>query len=284
MRVGYSFCVLRYVHDPTTQEFVNIGVAAFSPEAGYLRAICTMNYGRITQVFQKIDGQRFRQISKYIQEQVCAAGQSRQSALPFESGESIEQVLAKILPPDDSAIQFSGTGVGLSANLDQTLLDLYRRHVEQYTSQVEVSRRTDEEVWRTFREPLDRALVTPRLSPKRIVGSSFDYEFQRSWKNEIWHVLEPVSFDLVEAGSILDKANRWVGRATSLLDSSETFNIHMLLGEPSDHLLQQAFIKAQNILNKMPGRKEFVRESEADAFAEELAREVDKHPDQRVRS
>jgi hypothetical protein len=237
-----------------------------------------MNYGRITQMFQKIDGQRFRQISRYIQEQICAAGRLREKPLlPFESDQSIEQVLAKILPPDDSAIQFSRTGVGLSANLDQTLQELYRRHVELYTSHIDVPRRTDEEVWRTFREPLDRVQVTPRLRPKRIVASSYDYEFERSWKNEIWHVLEPVSFDMVEAGSMLDKANRWVGRATSLLDSSESFCIHMLLGEPADDRLKETFVKAQNILCKMPGEKVFVHESDADAFAEELAREVTKH-------
>jgi len=277
MRVGYNFCVLRYVHDPTTQEFVNIGVAVFSPEAGYLRAICTLNYRRITHVFQKIDGHRFRQISRFIQDQINIAGQLSASALPFESGQSIEQVLAKVLPPDDSAIQFSKSGVGLSANLNQTLEELYRRYVEQYTSRIDLPRRTDEDVWRVFREPLDRVQVTPWLNPKRIVASNWDYEFERSWKNEIWHVLEPVSFDMVEAGSMLDKANRWVGRATSLLDSSEPFRIHMLLGEPSDDRLKETFIKAQNILNKMPGKKEFVRESEADAFAEELAREVAKH-------
>jgi hypothetical protein len=65
-----------------------------------------------------------------------------------------------------------------------------------------------------------------------------------------------------------------VGRATSLLDSNEKFVIHMLLGEPQDGQLQTAFIKAQNILNKMPGNKEFIRESEAEHFAAELAREI----------
>lgn len=277
MRVGYSFSVLRYVHDPTTQEFVNIGVAVFSAEAKYFRSLCTVNYGRITEVFQKIDGQRFRQISRYIQEQINEAGQFRETSLPFDSIRNIETLLARILPPDDSAFQFSKPGVGLSKNLEQTLHELFHRYVEQYADRIDAPRRSDEEVWRKFKEPMDRVHVTPYLGPKRIVAPSYDYEFQRSWKNEIWHVLEPVSFDLVEAGSILDKANRWVGRATSLMDSSETFRIHMLLGEPADDRLKEAFVKAQNILNKMPGKKEFVQESEAEEFAEELARNVANH-------
>lgn len=277
MKFKYSFCVLRYVHDPITQEFVNIGVALFSSEARFLRAVCTMNYGRISDAFQKIDGQQFRQTARYIQDQICALGQLRESALPLDSEINLESILATILPRDDSAFQFSKVGVGISSNLQQTLLDLFQRHVEYYAHHGDGPRRTDEEVWRTFREPMDRAHVTPWLSPKKIIAPSYEYEFQRSWKNEVWHVLEPVSFDLIEAASILDKANRWVGRATSLMDSPESFRMHLLLGEPADERLKETFIKAQNILNKMPGKKEFVRESEADAFAEHLAREVGKH-------
>lgn len=280
MKVAYSFSVLRYVHDPVTQEFINVGIAVFSPEARYLRAICTTRYGRITSMFQKIDGQRFRQISQYIQDQICAAGREYESALPFESSAAIEGLLARVLPPDDSAIQFSKAGVGLSSDLDRTLNELFERHVERYAGSGEAPSRSDEDVWRVFREPLDRAFVTPRLKPRRIVAPDYEYEFERSWKNEIWHVYEPVSFDLVEAASMLDKANRWVGRATSLMDSADPHRIYLLLGGPQDERLRPTFVKAQNILNKMPGRKEFIRESEAEAFAQELAREVQGRPEE----
>ncbi len=277
MKVAYSFSVLRYVHDPVTQEFINVGIAVYSPEVQYLRARCTTSYGRITHMFERIEGHRFRQLTRHIQDQICAEGTKIQASLPFEATPTLEHLLARILPPDDSAFQFSKAGVGLTSDLERVLAELFERHVDRYTVSGDSPRRSDEEVWRIFREPLDRALVTPHLKPKRIVASSYEYEFERSWKNEIWHVYEPVSFDMKDAGSMLDKANRWVGRATSLMDSSESFRIHMLLGEPSDERLQSSFVKAQNILNKMPGKKEFVRESEADAFAEELALELAKH-------
>lgn len=276
MRLAYSYSILRYVHDAATQEFINIGVVVFSGAAKYFRARCTTKYGRITGAFEKIDGNRFRQLSRYIQEQICAIGVDYASALPFGDEPNLEAMLGKVLPADDSAIQFSKAGVGLSSDLDRTLEDLFQRYVERYRS-VNESRRSDEEVWRVFREPLDRVDVTARLTPKRIVAPSYEYEFERSWKNQVWHLYEPVSFDMVEAGSMLDKANRWVGRATSLMDSSERFEIHLLLGEPQDDRLKSAFTKAENILNKMPVKKQLIRESEAEAFAEELAREIDSH-------
>ncbi len=54
MKTTYTFTVLRYVHDITTGEFANVGVALFAPEAKYLGAICTPRYGRLTRIFLDI--------------------------------------------------------------------------------------------------------------------------------------------------------------------------------------------------------------------------------------
>jgi hypothetical protein len=130
------------------------------------------------------------------------------------------------------AIGFSPAGVGVSENLDDALRNLFVRFVERYSSNSESTPRDDDEVWRVYRTPLERRHVAGYLTPKRIVAPNYDYEFQHSWKNEAWRVYEPVSFDLLEATSILDKANRWVGRATSLFDSRDKFKMYLLLGEP----------------------------------------------------
>jgi hypothetical protein len=274
--VAYQFCVLRYVHDTATQEFVNVGVALFAPETGFLRARCTESYARVSGMFAKVDGAQFRQIVRYIQTQVEVMGKRLESSLPFEKSPSLESILAQILPVDDSAFQFSRAGTGLSPDPSRTLAELFHRQVEGY-SPGELTRRSDDDVWRVFREPLDRVLVTPRLKPKRIVAPDFEYEFQRSWKNEIWRVYEPVSFDLVEETSILDKANRWFGRASCLRESREKFRMYFLLGEPNSAGMRSAFTKAQNILHKIPGDKDFILESQRESFASELASEIDSH-------
>ncbi len=280
MKVSYNFSVLRYVHDPVTQEFVNIGVAVLARDARYLRARCTTNYGRVSHLFGKIDGQRFRQIVRQIEDQIGEAGRRYQAQLALEAERSLDQFLARILPPDDSAFQFSAPGVGVSSDLDRTLNELFQRYAERYVAIAEGEHRTDEEVWRSFREPLDRASVSPHLRPKRIVAPSYEYDFKHAWKNEIYHLYEPVSFDLTDAVQIVEKANRWLGRATSLGDSPEPFELHLLLGSPRDSSRRDAFIKAQNILNKIPVKKAMIHESEAEAFAEELAQQIKRHPDE----
>lgn len=74
-----------------------------------------------------------------------------------------------------------------------------------------------------------------------------------------------------------DVANRWVGRVVCLQEASDTFKLHVLLGEPSLESLRPAFIKAENILNKMPGEKEFIREREALDFSRSIAEQIAVH-------
>lgn len=275
-KTPYSFSVLRYIHDPVSQEFANVGVAVFSAQGRYFDALCAQNYGRISKIFGTIDGNRFRQTARFIQDRIRRIGSELSDSLPFEASLTIEGLLASVLPPDDSAFQFSSVGVGVSNDLNETLKDLFARFVDKYSSS-DLARRDDEEVWKVYREPLDRRHLTPYLSPKKIIAPNYDYEFQHSWKNEVHHLYEPISLDLVEPNSILDKANRWLGRATSLSDSDDKFKLHLLLGEPQGAGLKNAFTKARNILNKIPGNPELIRESQAEDFAEELAQEIKAH-------
>jgi len=277
--IPYSFSVLRYIHDGVTAEFVNVGVAIYAGDDSYLKAKCTIQYGRITRLFERIDGDRFKQLVRYVEDEVTALGYKlRQHTLPFaELGTTIEALLKTVLPPDDSAIQFSPAGYGVTANLETALSELYQRYVEQYSGEQDVPSRSDDEVWRVFRTSLEQHHVLSKLEPKKITAPDYEYQFRAAWQNQIWHVYEPVSFDLVEATSLLEKANRWVGRSASLVESSEPFRLHILIGAPQDTRLQATFIKAQNILRKMAGDPEFIMEAEAEAFAADLANEIGIH-------
>jgi hypothetical protein len=279
--IPYSFCVLRYVHDSVTAEFVNVGVAVFSTDVPFFKAKCTIQYGRITRMFDRIDGDRFKQAVRYIEEEVNRLGDRLwQRSFPFSEFEPIiGSLLNRVLPPDDSAMQFSPVGYGVSVNLDDTLGELYDRYVERYAGQPEVPSRSDDEVWRVFKEPLERRRVLARLEPKKIVAPDFEYEFRAGWKNKIWHLYEPVSFDLVEPSSLLDKANRWLGRSANLAESSEKFQLHLLVGAPQHGRLDDVFRKSQNILHKMIGSPEIVVEDHAEQFAADLEHEISIHQD-----
>jgi len=88
MKLPYRLGVFRYVHDPVTQEFVNIGVAVVSPEAGYLRARCTADCGRIARMFETIDEHGFRETMRFIEARLNGAGAGAVGAMEFQGGKS----------------------------------------------------------------------------------------------------------------------------------------------------------------------------------------------------
>ena len=280
MKTAYSFVVLRYVHDVLTGEFVNIGVALYAPGAKYLGGLCNTRYGRLTSLFGKgeVDGAYFRGLMRYIEGRFDELGDKLRNELPLNGVPSdVAEIAKTIVPPDDSSLQWSEAGGGQTEDPRKTLEDLFARIVARYENRQQRQSRDDGEVWRVFKREFETQHVISHLRPKRITAPDDDYEFEHAWKNQRWRVYEPLSFDMQEAESITGKANRWLGRAINLNDSPEKVVLHLLLGEPSLEKMRPAYTKAENILNKIPMDKVFVREHEAKAFSESLAKEMRDH-------
>jgi hypothetical protein len=270
----YKFFALRYIHDAVTQEFVNVGVVLYSESEQALKAKFTTQYRRLSGMFGAVDGDGFRSAIRYMQGQLDALAEHLRSTM-FPGGD-LRVILAQVLPEDASALQFHLIGGGLSRDLDETLQSLYNRHVARYSDRAQSESRTDEDVWKAFRTALDSRKITAALKPKTITAPDYEYEFARAWQNGHWNLYEPISLDLADAGTILEKANSWLGKATTLRASSEDYSMYLLLGAPHREGLETAFNRAQNILRRSPDVK-LVLEDQADAFAANLAKEMTEH-------
>ena len=274
---SYTYSVLRYVHDVTSSEFVNVGVALYSADARYLSAICRTTYGRLSKVFPGMNAEHFKSLMRYIQGQFEERGERLARELPLTSASSVLQIAQSVLPSDDSSLQWSPVGSGRTDNPSQALEKLFNRMVARYDEKQESPGRSDDEVWRHFKRNLEERRVLQHFQPKRIAVQDDEVEFQYSWKNGKWHCLEPISFDLAAADSIKDKAHKWLGQIASLQGGNEAFKVYLLLGAPQQEQLQTAFSKAISILRKIPGEKEIILEKDAPELAAHFAEEVSSH-------
>lgn len=277
MKAQYTFTVLRYVHDIVSEEFANVGVALFVPELKYLGTATTTTYGRLSKFFGEVEGEQIKKLLRHVQTGVEVLAEEVRAQLPFENYKDVTTCVARVLPIDDSSLQFSPAGGGLTDDPQATLEELYVRYVERYAVRANRSSRTDDEIWPVFRKPLAERYLLSRLRPKRIASKDYEHEFPHAWRNGLWHTCEAVSFDLVEASDLVEKANRWLGRAFNLYESEEKFKLHLLLGNPSSEKLRSAFIQAKNILNKMPGDPELFDEDNVSQFADFVESELQKH-------
>ena len=276
MKTAYTFVTLRYVHDVVTGEFANVGVVLYAPEQRYLEARFTTSYERLNALFVKIDHANYRNLIRYLSNRFVELATEVRDGLNLVPVQGIEELVRRVLPKDDSSLQWSAPGGGFSANPGETVGQLYARMIERYSRTGEVASRNDEDIAKPFKARLKKA--AEKLQEKRVEARDYQYEFHYAWKNSIWHLYEPVSFDLMDPGSIVEKANRWLGRGVALHDSKERFKIHFLLGEPKQPGTAKAFESAKHLLEKIPGQKELVSESEVDAFADSVAADIISHP------
>ena len=206
MKTTYSMITLRYVHDVVTGEFANIGLVLYAPERRFLEARFTTSYERLNAIFLKIDHAHFRAMMRYMANEFDEVSAEIRDGLSVPPVTALTEIARRVLPQDDSSLQWSEQGGGFSDDPAGTVGELYRRLVERYIPGVEQAGRTVEEIVKPFKGRLGEA--SAKLSPKRIEANDYQYQFRFGWRNAIWHLYEPVTFDLVDPNSIREKAVR----------------------------------------------------------------------------
>lgn len=268
----FQYAILRYVHDPITEEFINIGVVVYSANVRYLKVLVSHQYGRLSNVFQQVNGGFYRSLANTIERRIInLSSKLSQGDWTISQPERIEDLLLNVLVPDDSSLVFGGYGGGVSENLDSELDALYNRLVKRYAEREDKSSRDDEQVFRSYRGALEKWDVLSHLSGVTIRTDAFSHDFRYTWKNERYHPIEPVSLDLVNPSSIFDKAHRWMGRITALRHNDELGTVYLLLGAPSNPELGKVYEDAKTNL-RVDGRGiELVEEEDAEEFGKRMA-------------
>ena len=284
IRLPYSYIVLRYVHDIGTGEFINVGIVLMAQSGSYRAAKFKTAYGRLKKAFPSVDTEVYRTRMRRLQatfDRYTDGDIYATSAINTVSANPLEQLVHSVIRVDDSSLQWSTVGSGLSRDLQATLTSLYKRFVTKYDNEQATATRKDDDVWRHFRAELEKRNVLPHLEQKVISVADDSVKFEHAWKNGVWNCYEPLSFDLTSDTSIKEKAHRWLGQVSSIQASSEGFRVYFLVGKPEDTSLKEAYEKAVSILRKAPD-SEVIEEEEAEKFSKTVALAITAHGNSRM--
>jgi hypothetical protein len=269
MKTQYSYGLVRYVHDVVTEEFVNVGVVLYAPGVRFLQARCTRRYGRASKFFGGVNGNHILSTLAHV-ERVLDSESRSVGGLSFDrSAADAFEVIRSVFVIDDSSLQFVAGGGGLTRNPEATLEELYERFIGRYEPEPR-PRRKDDDVWRDVKKSLDATGVSEQLQSYRVDAPLRSYEFAHAVKNGKWHAIEPVSFDLMDAHSLTEKAEKWAGRTHSLRDAAANVRILYVTASPSEAKLASAYRDALGILRLSAIEHEIFDEKQAGALAEEL--------------
>lgn len=276
-KYSYTYTMLRYIHDTTTGEFVNVGVAIHAPDAKYSKIICRHTISRLSRLFPGFHADHFKSQMSHIESQFNKLGEILYDELPWKNYDTVFELAKRILPSDDSTLQWSPVGAGTTQDPLATGHKLFDRMVMRYDDKQDHNRKSEEDVWRHFKRNLEDRQLLQLFEPKKIIVKDDEIEFQHTWKNGLLHCLEPVSFDLSSPENIRDKAHKWLGRISSVFDSSEKFRIYFLVGKPQDQKLFKAYESALRILEKVPGNPRIFGEQDVESLSNMINHEVEMH-------
>jgi len=274
--MNYKFSILRYYHDIVSEEFLNIGVVVYFPESHELSFKYTNRLSRVSKSFLDADIDYLRKLLQNIDYRLSDKAIEIKNHNLFSDKIDLKKIISEILPIEDMTLRFSDVLFGISDDPKKTINYIFERYISKYIDHTIRTSRNDEEIWKVFKRPLENKKILNKLTEHTVITNDYEHKFDHCWKNDMWHINEPISFDLKEGNYILEKANTWLGRAT-ILSGKKDFKLNFLLGKPQNKKLINSFEKAENILHKMPCKHEFIREDQAESFAEDLAKKILQH-------
>ncbi len=276
-RTPYSFSILRYIHDITSEEFINVGIVLIANDRSFVFSKINTNYGRAKKIFPTLNAENFKKRLKSIQSLADGIAIRDQHSLQFTSENPLPGLLQHVLAKDDSALQWSAIKSGLSKDLSETVSALYTRYIVKFEKTVVDSKKKDEDIWREFKGELEKRHLIKFLTPTTISSSDDSVSFDHAWKNGIWHCLEPISFDLSSASSIKEKAHKWLGQISSVAEGAdEEFAVYFLAGRPVETDLYEAYKQALGILKKS-NKVQVFEENDAEEFSQSFENKVKRH-------
>ena len=273
----YNYVILRYVHDVVAGEFVNVGLVMFVPGREQVLKQARRTFGRIKSLFPDFDGAAYTIAIDAINRGMRDVERDMKSKGLLNGNMTALDYARRVLPLDDSSLQWSHVGAGWTNDPQKTFDHLYRRFVTRY-DRAPHRPRTDDDVWHLVANKLRERNVKIELEPKRIEGNTDSVEFGHAWKNGRWQVYEPLSFDLAAADNIKNKARRWLGHLAAVKDgATDDVQVHFIVGRPRSASLTDAYENALEILRRVPFENNVFEENQIDDVVNRIEDDVREH-------
>lgn len=271
----YQFAILRYVHDVSTHEFVNIGVVTWTPKTNKFAFKVNEHYRRLSKFFPGFDGGNYHALVRNLIGCFESVAIGLENHELFESEpKTIHELLPRILPFDNSCFQWSQVMSGISEDPEKRLEQLFGDFVGRNDPELPRERQDEGSIWRrVFERTSYHGLASKIERDVRIATARYFWDFKMGWKNGIPQVLEPVSLDLTDSDRIKEKSNSWVGRLQTL-GKSNAFKMTAVVSAPRDLALLSAFEDSCAILGDSPSIRRVISEKELDDFLIEVKAEI----------
>lgn len=274
---------VRYVHDVRTGEFLNIGVVLMSVGHLFAGARFLTHWGRVTAAFPSADPVHLRRIARAI-EGACDTWVARSRQLELElarQAQDLSALLRDAIALDDASIKFSPEITGVTGAPARSLNELFELYAGRLSEPETRQSRDDADVWRTFVARIANPGILAHLRQHTLRTQHYTLAFDHAWQNGQWNVTQPLSFDMLDAARIREKALTWTGKLTTVQPSVFDTMVYFLVGMPSEQspkTLRDAASDAFAILeDQLAGEARLLTEDQGEQLASKLTADISGH-------
>lgn len=278
----FEYQIIRYLHDRTTGEFVNVGIVLYEPDSRFLNTKVLSRFSRISNFFEEFNGYFLLSTLKHFQKVIQSVNVD---LLFFNSSElkptsdrfGLADITNKILIPDDSALFLSESKKALDLDPQKALNDLYDRLVDKYAADPNKEIHTDAYAWnKVYKSHFDKLGITKQLKDHTVKTDNDQIKFDKAWKNGVWNCYQSLSFDLKKDDAIKNKVYKWSGIIKELETSKEKMNLYFLTTSPKTNDQLNSFIKDTLSQADDSIKVTIVTEDEAEQFARKVKTAIEK--------
>lgn len=267
-----EYQILRYRPDIFTEEFVNIGVVVYDSEDEVIYHYFDSSSVRASHFFSYKNTNEIKSFINNIQlifEEIA----KKPIKTLFENKINVQIITSRVLPKDDSSFQFSDIKKELTLDSKTTAESLFNRLVLKHTKNTSNEHNmSDTQVWnKVYKEYFKKYNIDNIFTQGKFITKYDTFTFDHVWKNDIFHILAPLSLELKEEQSMKEKVYKWAGKTQELLDDKIEKHIYFLASTDAQEIRE--FVKAK--LNNNKSTVYF--QEEAELLANQFKQKVEKH-------
>lgn len=271
----YQFSYLRYIHDVSTEEFVNIGIVMFIPLERKFLFRLTEHYARLSEFYLDFKPDNYRYLLRSLKSRLNSAQEYDFSNRISDIG----KILPKIVPIESGCFQWSMTMSGVVEKPEQRLEKLFAKVITSHEKNKTRTRREDKDILENFYNQLKETGLLNSIESNVLIhnrNKNYSYQFKYGWQNSTRQFAEPISLDYKNKKDLENKVSSFIGDMFSLSDS-EDFQVTGIVSPPTKMELQQSYENAVERLREVPRIREVILEANIPEFIPKIEQDISTH-------
>lgn len=286
MKNSFEYSILQYRHSLVSGEAINVGVL-FSFPYDKKKFFITGNTKRVKCAYPDFDTKVFNRVTKDIAKKIEEINSNLSGSLFSHKNSSLKEFISReILQAGSTSLQFSEpfSGVNDINNSKQIVIE-FTSILLPHLDEIQIEAKYDEaHIIRNFSNRLvnkvDKAKLDTYLRHDFEVNTrAASLKFEIAWPNKKYlHLVKPISFDVIEASTIKDKAARFWGYLGLLNNYAVANNYYfdLLVASPRNPALIEFYNDAIETLKSVNSPKKIITEDALEEYSDEAAYNLSK--------